>query len=213
MQNPAAPWSVRVQAAGMVADRAYGRALTSVSFEVTKRLNDLTIEELRQLEGDRFLISRQRNPCPPATQQHQRPSSATVQPHRTHAGPIGRPSGRCRWRGRGALFLAGASAGRVRPLPLCGEHDSSRMPRRSARARQQTALSARSRPARRLPSRISPEHEIRAPLSRGRWKQGALDAPRRGDPDGGRSQRLHRPAAGQSGRGRSAGAVSPSAGC
>ncbi len=46
----------------MVADRAYGPALTSVSFEVTKRLNDLTIEELRQLEGDRFSISRPAEP-------------------------------------------------------------------------------------------------------------------------------------------------------
>ncbi len=62
MQNPAAPWSVRVQAAAVVADRAYGPALTSVSFEVTKRLNDLTIEELRQLEGDRFSISRPAEP-------------------------------------------------------------------------------------------------------------------------------------------------------
>ncbi len=47
MQNPAAPWSSRVQAAGMAADRAFGHAPTSVSFEVTKRLNDLTIEERR----------------------------------------------------------------------------------------------------------------------------------------------------------------------
>jgi hypothetical protein len=53
MQNPAAPWSVRVQAAGMVADRAYGRAPTSVSFEVARRLNDLTLDELRQLEAKR----------------------------------------------------------------------------------------------------------------------------------------------------------------
>jgi hypothetical protein len=51
MQNPKAPWSVRVRAAGMVADRACGRAPTSVSFEVSNRRNDLSLVELRQLEA------------------------------------------------------------------------------------------------------------------------------------------------------------------
>jgi hypothetical protein len=35
----------------MVADRAFERAPQIVSLEVTRRLNDLTLDELRQLEG------------------------------------------------------------------------------------------------------------------------------------------------------------------
>jgi hypothetical protein len=51
MEGPGVPWSCRIQAAGMVADRAFGRAPQSVSLEVTRRLNDLTLDELRQLEA------------------------------------------------------------------------------------------------------------------------------------------------------------------
>jgi hypothetical protein len=45
------PWSCRIQAAGMVADRPFGRAPQSVSLQVTRRPNDLTLDELRQLEA------------------------------------------------------------------------------------------------------------------------------------------------------------------
>jgi hypothetical protein len=51
MEDPSAPWSCRIQAALLVADRAFGRAPQSVSLEVTGRLNDLTLDELRQLEA------------------------------------------------------------------------------------------------------------------------------------------------------------------
>jgi hypothetical protein len=51
MENPKAPWSCRIAAAGMVADRAYGRAPTSVSLQVTQKLNQLTLAELRELEA------------------------------------------------------------------------------------------------------------------------------------------------------------------
>jgi hypothetical protein len=51
MQNPKAPWSCRIQATSLVADRAFGGAPQSVSLEVTRRLNDLTLDELRQLEA------------------------------------------------------------------------------------------------------------------------------------------------------------------
>jgi hypothetical protein len=47
MQNPKALRSCRIQAAGMVADRAFGRAPQSVSLEVTRRLNDLSLAEFR----------------------------------------------------------------------------------------------------------------------------------------------------------------------
>jgi hypothetical protein len=49
--DPAAPWSCRIHAASLVADRAFGRAPQSVSLEVTRRLSDLTLDELRQLEA------------------------------------------------------------------------------------------------------------------------------------------------------------------
>jgi hypothetical protein len=51
MEDPSAPWSCRIHAASLVADRAFGRAPQSVSLEVTRRLNDLTLDELRQLEA------------------------------------------------------------------------------------------------------------------------------------------------------------------
>jgi hypothetical protein len=49
MEGPGVPWSCRIPAAGMVTDRAFGRAPQSVSLEVTRRLSDLTLDELRQL--------------------------------------------------------------------------------------------------------------------------------------------------------------------
>jgi hypothetical protein len=51
MEDRSVPWSCRIQAASLVADRAFGRAPQSVSLEVTRRLNDLTLDELRQLEA------------------------------------------------------------------------------------------------------------------------------------------------------------------
>jgi hypothetical protein len=51
MENPKVPWSARITAAGMIADRVFGRAPQSVSLEVTRWLNDLTLDELRQLEA------------------------------------------------------------------------------------------------------------------------------------------------------------------
>ncbi len=51
MEDRSVPWSCRIQAASLVADRAFGRAPQSVSFEVTRRLNDLTLDELRQFEA------------------------------------------------------------------------------------------------------------------------------------------------------------------
>jgi hypothetical protein len=51
MEDPSAPWSCRIHAASLVADRAFGSAPQSVSLEVMRPLNDLTLHELRQLEG------------------------------------------------------------------------------------------------------------------------------------------------------------------
>jgi hypothetical protein len=51
MEDPSAPWSCRIHAASLVADRAFGRAPQSVSLEVTRRLNDLTLAELLQELG------------------------------------------------------------------------------------------------------------------------------------------------------------------
>jgi hypothetical protein len=51
MEDRSVPWSCRIQAASLVADRAFGRAPQSVSLAVTRRLNDLTLDELRQLEA------------------------------------------------------------------------------------------------------------------------------------------------------------------
>jgi hypothetical protein len=39
-----------VHAASLVADRAFGSAPQSVSLEVMRRLNDLTLDELRQTD-------------------------------------------------------------------------------------------------------------------------------------------------------------------
>jgi hypothetical protein len=49
MEDRSVPWSCRIHAASLVADRAFGRAPQSVSLEVTRRLNDLTLDELRSL--------------------------------------------------------------------------------------------------------------------------------------------------------------------
>jgi hypothetical protein len=51
IKDRSVPWSCRIQAASLVADRAFGRAPQSVGLEVTRRLNDLTLDELRQLEA------------------------------------------------------------------------------------------------------------------------------------------------------------------
>jgi hypothetical protein len=51
MEDTRVPWSCRIQAASLICDRAFGRAPQSVSLEVTRRLNDLTLDELRQLEA------------------------------------------------------------------------------------------------------------------------------------------------------------------
>ena len=51
MENPKVPWSARITAAGMIADRAFGRAPQSVSLDVTRRLNELSISALRALEA------------------------------------------------------------------------------------------------------------------------------------------------------------------
>ena len=51
MEDRSVPWSCRIQAASFVADRAFGRAPQSVSLEVTRRLNELTLDESRLLEA------------------------------------------------------------------------------------------------------------------------------------------------------------------
>jgi hypothetical protein len=51
MEDTRVPWSCRIQAASLTCDRAFGRAPHSVSLEVARRLNDLTIAELRELEA------------------------------------------------------------------------------------------------------------------------------------------------------------------
>jgi hypothetical protein len=51
MQNPSAPWSCHIQAASLVADRAFGRSPQAVGLEITRRLNDMTLDELRLLES------------------------------------------------------------------------------------------------------------------------------------------------------------------
>jgi hypothetical protein len=48
---------MRIQAASMC-DRAYGRAPPSVSLDVTRRLNDMSLAELLQLEAK--LVAEQR---------------------------------------------------------------------------------------------------------------------------------------------------------
>jgi hypothetical protein len=58
MRNPKAPWSCRIQAASILCDRAYGRAPQSVSLDVTRRLNDMSLAELLQLESK--LVAEQR---------------------------------------------------------------------------------------------------------------------------------------------------------
>jgi hypothetical protein len=58
MEDPKVPWHCRITAAGMIADRAFGRAPRSVSLDVTRRLNELF--ELRapeaKLAGEERLI-------------------------------------------------------------------------------------------------------------------------------------------------------------
>jgi hypothetical protein len=51
MEDARVPWSCHIQAASLICDRAFGRAPQSLSLEVTRRLNDLTLDELRQLEA------------------------------------------------------------------------------------------------------------------------------------------------------------------
>jgi len=51
MEDRSVPWSCRIQAASLVSDRAFGRAPQSVSLDVTPRLNDLMLDELRLLEA------------------------------------------------------------------------------------------------------------------------------------------------------------------
>jgi hypothetical protein len=51
MEDPKVPWHCRITAAGMIADRAFGRAPQSVSLDVTRRINKLSISELRALEA------------------------------------------------------------------------------------------------------------------------------------------------------------------
>jgi hypothetical protein len=58
MEDPKVPWSCRIQAAGMIADRAYGRTPQSVSLDVTRELNDLSLAELLPLEAK--LVAEQR---------------------------------------------------------------------------------------------------------------------------------------------------------
>jgi hypothetical protein len=42
MESPSVPWSCRITAAGMLADRAFGRAPQSVNLDMTKKLNELS---------------------------------------------------------------------------------------------------------------------------------------------------------------------------
>lgn len=51
MEDARVPWSCRIQAAGLICDRAFGRAPQGVSLDVTRRLNELSISELRALEA------------------------------------------------------------------------------------------------------------------------------------------------------------------
>jgi hypothetical protein len=71
MENPKVPWSARITAAGMIADRAFGRAPQSVSLNMTRRLNELSISELRALEaklaGEERLIDLSPAETPSAT--------------------------------------------------------------------------------------------------------------------------------------------------
>jgi hypothetical protein len=58
MQNPSAPWSCRIQAASLVADRAFGRSPQAVGLELARKLNDMSLSELRELEAR--LVAEQR---------------------------------------------------------------------------------------------------------------------------------------------------------
>jgi hypothetical protein len=51
MEGPGVPWPTRVQAASLVADRAYGRCPQNVSLDVTRKLDELSLAELIQLEA------------------------------------------------------------------------------------------------------------------------------------------------------------------
>ncbi len=74
MEDPSAPWSCRIQAASLVADRAFGRAPQSVSLGVTRRRNDLTLDELRQLEvrlaGEQLTIDAVATPAAETASDH-----------------------------------------------------------------------------------------------------------------------------------------------
>ncbi len=51
MQNPSAPWSCRIHAASLVADRAFARSPQAVGLELARKLNDMSLSELRELEA------------------------------------------------------------------------------------------------------------------------------------------------------------------
>ena len=51
MEDSKVPWSCRIQAASLIADRAFGRSPQAVGLEMTRRLNEMTIEELRVLRA------------------------------------------------------------------------------------------------------------------------------------------------------------------
>lgn len=51
MEDRSVPWSCRIQAASLIADRTYGRAPQSVSLQVTAKLNQLSLAELAELEA------------------------------------------------------------------------------------------------------------------------------------------------------------------
>jgi hypothetical protein len=55
MEDRSVPWSCRIQAASLVADRAFGRGPQSVSLDVTRRLNDLSLDETVVSGAGRFL--------------------------------------------------------------------------------------------------------------------------------------------------------------
>jgi hypothetical protein len=51
MEDARVQWSCRIQAASLICDRAFARAPQSVTLEEKRRLNDLTLDEMRQLEA------------------------------------------------------------------------------------------------------------------------------------------------------------------
>jgi hypothetical protein len=51
MEGRGVPWSTRVQAASLLADRAFGRSPQALGLELTRRLSDLSLDELRMLEA------------------------------------------------------------------------------------------------------------------------------------------------------------------